>query len=270
MIQVPENLGDLAAADADDDPVGLHEVVDGRPFLEELRVAGDVAVAAGQLPQPGGDRRVGAYRRRALNHHDRVRRQTRRNLLDRRPQGPQIDRSIRGGRGAHGEEDQAGRRRGGGQVGREAEQSGFRVSPQQFGKPRLVDRRLPLAEQGDLAIVAIDARDLISSFRQARARHQADVAGADDRDLHDSIPCGLIQLGGRKSIVLFSCSPALLSIHAPARLAPPQFYPKSASNMLCGENLGIFEHRTKVGILDVTLFATCSAGGRFLAKGVVV
>ena len=47
-------------------------------------------------------------------------------------------------------------------------------------------------------------------------------------------------------------------------------YPKFASNTLCGENLGIFEHRTKVGILDVTLFATCSAGGRFLAKGVVV
>ena len=94
LIEVPQDLEDRFPAGADDDAVGFHEIVDGRPFLEELRVAGHVAVAAGQLAQPRGDRRVGPHRRRALDHDDGVAARVGRDL-GRPPSTAQSDRPSR-------------------------------------------------------------------------------------------------------------------------------------------------------------------------------
>ena len=51
-VELAEPLADLGPADADDDAVGLVEVVDRRPFLEELGVAGDVERDVGHLGHP--------------------------------------------------------------------------------------------------------------------------------------------------------------------------------------------------------------------------
>ncbi len=48
-VQLAQHVGDFLPADADDDAVGLHEVLDRGAFLEEFGIAGDVAVAAGEL-----------------------------------------------------------------------------------------------------------------------------------------------------------------------------------------------------------------------------
>ena len=67
LVEVAELLGDLGPRDADDDAVGLGEVVDRRPFLEELGVAGDVERGLGDLGHPPGQLGVGADRHGALD-----------------------------------------------------------------------------------------------------------------------------------------------------------------------------------------------------------
>ena len=46
FIKFAKNLRDFGPCDADDDAIGLREIVDGRPFLEEFGVRGDVDFAA--------------------------------------------------------------------------------------------------------------------------------------------------------------------------------------------------------------------------------
>ena len=47
-IERAQRFGDRRPTHADDDTVGIHEVVDRRPFLQELGIARDIAIAAGQ------------------------------------------------------------------------------------------------------------------------------------------------------------------------------------------------------------------------------
>ena len=53
LVELAQHLADFVAADADHDAVGLDEVFDRRAFLEELGIAGDVAIAAGALFRGG-------------------------------------------------------------------------------------------------------------------------------------------------------------------------------------------------------------------------
>ena len=84
-IQLVQPIGDLVAAHADHDAVGLVEVVDRRAFLEELGVAGDVERDLGDLGHPPGQLGVGADRDRALDHDDLGRVQVRRRSGGRPP-----------------------------------------------------------------------------------------------------------------------------------------------------------------------------------------
>ena len=52
-VQLAQHLGHFRASHADDDAVGLHEVVDRGPFLQELGVAGHVARRGRSAPRAG-------------------------------------------------------------------------------------------------------------------------------------------------------------------------------------------------------------------------
>ena len=88
LIQVRQHVDHLRPPGADHHPVGLHEIVDRHPFLEELGIAGHVDVAAGQLLQPRGHLGVGAHRHGALADHDAARGRCAAQSDRRPPRGP--------------------------------------------------------------------------------------------------------------------------------------------------------------------------------------
>ncbi len=71
-----------------------------------------------------------------------------------------------------------------GEIGGEAEAPGGRVAGDDLVEARLVDRDLASLQARDLAVVLVDAGDFDAEFGKARARNQADIAGADDRNAH--------------------------------------------------------------------------------------
>ena len=143
---------DLRPADADDDAVGLHEVVDGRPFLEELRVAGHVQRDAGRA-------RPGARPRSRLVPTGTVLLMTTifgpvgvlgEGVGD-GPDGGQVGGAVGGLRRADGDEDELRRGDARGQVGGEVQPALAAVALHQFQQARLVDRQLAALEHVDLA-----------------------------------------------------------------------------------------------------------------------
>ena len=56
----------------------------------------------------------------------------------------------------------------------------------QLGQARLVDRHFAAPQPRDLAVVDVDAGDVVAAFGEAGAGDQADIAGSNDRDFHDS------------------------------------------------------------------------------------
>ena len=69
-------------------------------------------------------------------------------------------------------------------VGREVEAPGREVALQQLVEAGLVDRRLAALEHLDLALVDVDAQDVVADLGEARAGDQADVAGTEDGETH--------------------------------------------------------------------------------------
>ena len=187
LVQVAQHVDHLGAADADDHAVGLHEVVDRRAFLEELGIAGHVALAAGQLRVSRAiDLGVGADRHGALGDDDRVGRagagampsttdqRAERSAEPSSPGGVPTARNTSFGRLDRG-----------GQVGREVQPLGRDVALDQLGQARLVDRHLAAVEHVDLLLVAVDAGHVVAALGEAGAGDQADVAGANDGDFHE-------------------------------------------------------------------------------------
>jgi hypothetical protein len=89
------------------------------------------------------------------------------------PRG-RADRDQRERRAGHGVADRR----------REAQAAELRVALHELREARLEDRNLAALEHRDAAGVDVDARDVVAEIREASAGDQADVAGADDRDLH--------------------------------------------------------------------------------------
>jgi hypothetical protein len=57
---------------------------------------------------------------------------------------------------------------------------------QQVFQPVLVDRRVAAVDPVDLGAVQIDAHHVVPDFGQAGTGNQADVARANDADLHQA------------------------------------------------------------------------------------
>ena len=107
-VELAEPLADLGPADADDDAVGLVEVVDRRPFLEELGVAGDVERDVGHLGHPPGQLGVGADRDGALDDDRLGLVEVLGDLAADGPDPAQVGAAVVALRRADGDEDQLG------------------------------------------------------------------------------------------------------------------------------------------------------------------
>src|SRR5437899_1349679 len=83
--------------------------------------------------------------------------------------------SMRRRRRPHADENKMRSRHGFRQIGGEREPPVALIALHDLQKPRLVDRQLPRIEHGDLALVLVDAHDIIAALGQASARDQADV-----------------------------------------------------------------------------------------------
>ena len=70
------------------------------------------------------------------------------------------------------------------QIARKCKAALRHVALHQFGKPRLVNRHIPIVETGNLLRVAIDTHHLMTKIGKTRPRHQPNIAGADHCDMH--------------------------------------------------------------------------------------
>src|SRR5690606_4911102 len=179
----------LRILDAEDDAIGLHEILDRRAFLEELRVRHhrerDLDTALGEHLADGGlDAVRRADRHRALVDHHPI-------VLDVLPDGPrhrqhvaEVRRPVLVRRGAHRDHDHLaeGDRLLGRQ--REAQAAGLHVGGDDALEARLVDRDVPLAQAIDLDLVGIDAQHLVPAIGQAGTCHETDISRPDHAHFH--------------------------------------------------------------------------------------
>src|SRR5687768_11025487 len=92
------------------------------------------------------------------------------------------------GRSADGDEHRLGLPDALGQLAGEFQPPAFDVRLDQRLQPGLPDRHHPGPDLGDLGRVLVDAGHVMAEIGQARPGNEADVAGADHRDMHGSIP----------------------------------------------------------------------------------
>ena len=171
----------LWSSAADDDAVGVQEVVHRRALAEELGVGHDVHVGALQRPLDHPGR---ADRHRRLVDDDRLGRQHGADLAGGRLDVAEVGRAVGAlGRG-HAQVDELGRRRR--RRRRRPRSSGGRCP----GPPGR-GRRGPASTMGtsprlralDLVGVDVGADDLVAEVGEARAGRQPDVTGPDDSDI---------------------------------------------------------------------------------------
>jgi hypothetical protein len=62
--------------------------------------------------------------------------------------------------------------------------AGGAVARDDFFQARFVDGDAAAVQQVDLALVDVEAEHIVAEFRQAGAGDEADIAGADNRNLH--------------------------------------------------------------------------------------
>jgi hypothetical protein len=91
----------------------------------------------------------------------------------------QIRFTVDPGRGAHGDEDKLGVPQPFFIRCAETQPARGNVAADHLFEPRFVDRRFAFPERLDLALVDVDAGDLVAQVSEACACHQAHVAGAD-------------------------------------------------------------------------------------------
>jgi hypothetical protein len=179
-----QHVRHLVASHSDDDSIRFHKVFDRRPFFQEFRVTGDVAVATGCFSEHGENPRIGAHRHGALDDHHGVLAQMRSDRLHHRPHRRKIRRPVLALRRADGQIDYLGRLDGGGEIGGELEALRLDVVGDDLGQTWLVDWDLAAIERVDFCLVHVDARHVIAAIGKARSCHQTDVSGSHNSDFH--------------------------------------------------------------------------------------
>ena len=182
-------LDDVAGAlglGADDDPVGTTEILDGRAFAQEFRIGGDVELGLGtDLADDVLDLLAGADGNGRFRDDHRIVGERTRDFLGGAEHEAQIGMAVAATAGrADGDEDGVGLRHGRGEVGRERKPSRARIGGDDFVEARFEDRNAALVEIGDLALVLVDADDVVTELRQTGARYKPHIAAADHRDTH--------------------------------------------------------------------------------------
>jgi hypothetical protein len=172
---------------ADDDAVGLHEVVDRRAFFQELGVADDRDRLVGFGGRGGLHLGRGADRHGGLVHDDLGAVGGLADLGGHRQHVLQVRAAVLAGGRAHRDEHDLAGLHGLGRVGGEGEALLLHVVLDHLLQARLVDRDLAALEGLDLGFVVVDADDVVAAFGEAGSGDQTDVAGADDSDAHGEI-----------------------------------------------------------------------------------
>src|ERR1039457_5546252 len=144
---------------ADDDPVGVHEVLDRRPFAQELGVRDDGELVPAVLRAKDVlDLRPSSGGHRGLRADDLVTVHVRRDRLGNLEDEREIRRAVFPRRRPDGDEDDEASLDGLDDVRGEAQAASLLVLVDQLFEAWLVDRRDALPEQGDLRLVLVDAR----------------------------------------------------------------------------------------------------------------
>ena len=172
--------------DPDDDPVRPHQVLDGKAFPEEFRVADHVeldrrlAVTLDRFGHlvPGPDRH------RALVHHDLMAGHRRGNVTGNPLDETQVHRPVRQRRRGDGNENHVRLLHALGRAGGETQPAGRRVPPEQLFQTRLVDRNSSRLKRFDLLGVVIHANDPVAGLGKAGAGNQPHITGPDNRQFH--------------------------------------------------------------------------------------
>ena len=188
--QRPIDVGDDGAGArivaADDDAVGLLEVVDGGAFAQELGVGydGELSVRA-----PFGDDArhlvAGADGHGRLGDDHLVAVEHRGDVLGGLEHVGEIGMAVAAPRGrADGDEHRLGRRYGASEVGREGQPVLAHVLVDQLRQSRLEDRHLAARQRSDLVGVVVDAGHGVPEIGKAGPRYEADISGADHCHAH--------------------------------------------------------------------------------------
>ena len=191
-VQCAHHLAGVLVVGTNDDPVGVHEIIDRSPFLEELRVRyhGEFDVDAARFETLGYRgahqvRRADRYGR--LVHHDGRRVQCVADLPSHFQDVAKVGRAVFAGWCADGNEEHLGLLHRFAQRSREMQTPGAMVLRDDLFETRLVNRQNALLEIIDLGLVDIDAVDRVAHFRDAGTGNQTDVAASDDGDVHSRI-----------------------------------------------------------------------------------
>jgi hypothetical protein len=181
------------AVAADHDPVRACEVGDGGAFLEEFRIADHRELDLhGALVELDADGRAHLLRRahrhgRLVDHHQRAGHALAEAARRRQDVG-QVRAAVLVGRGADRQEHHVGVLDRFVIAGREQQPARLGVARDQRVEAGFMDRDAAVLEHGDLALVHVQAQHGIADVREAGAGHQADIAGADNRNFHRGLP----------------------------------------------------------------------------------
>ena len=188
-----EHRARMVALGADDDPVGAHEVFDRRSFAKELGVRRHIETdARPQVGASGGngalDFRAGADGNRGLQDDHGAPGETGGDLPRCGVDVTQVGMAVAAAaRCADGDEDGVGVRHGV-EIGANGKTPGADVARHEVLEARFVDGDFAGVQACDLFGVVVHTGDAGAEFREAGPRHQADIAGADDDDLHRAAP----------------------------------------------------------------------------------
>jgi hypothetical protein len=176
-------------ADADDHPVGLHQIADGKTFAQKFGIADHVKFHLGRaIAFDGfGDLFAGLDRHGAFVHDNFISRHGGGNVARDFFDEAQIHRTVRLRRRGHGDENHVGFLDALGGAAGERQPSGGDIFLHEFFESRLINRDAAGLEQFDLGRVVVHAHDLMPDFGEAGAGDQADVTRADEGELHGSV-----------------------------------------------------------------------------------
>jgi hypothetical protein len=185
-IDLGHHLLGALVGQADDDAVGMLEVLDRGALAQELGIGDDRDVGVGPcLADDSLDLVAGADRHGRLGDHHGKTLQRGRDLARGRVHVGEVGVAVAAPRRRADRDEH---RVGGGdrrlESGREIEPPAAHVVLDQAIEIGLVDRDLALAQRLDLLRVLVDAGHVMAEVGEARARDEADIAGADHGDAH--------------------------------------------------------------------------------------
>lgn len=175
-------LNGALGLDADNDAIGLHEVLDGEAFAEKFWIADDVEFDLG-LAVAGdgfGDFLTGLDGDGAFINDDFVTAHAGGNVAGDAFDESEVDGAVGLGRCGHTDKNDVGILDAflGGSGEREA--AGFDIAFDQFFEAGFVDGDAASAEHVDFGFVAIDTDHIVSNFSKASARDEAHITRSDD------------------------------------------------------------------------------------------